>query len=94
MTVLLKYDIMMLHGGVKVKKFRVCRPAWLFLEWGLLAVSAVLIYIAFTRASLDLYDAARLHAFFVEQMEHALMSLLLVVGGGVLLDIGVKESGM
>ena len=63
----------------------------MFLKWGLFAVSVVLIYIAFTRSSLDLYDAARLHTFFIEQMEHALMSLLLVIGGGVMLDIALKE---
>ncbi|MBQ8249386.1 MAG: hypothetical protein IJY93_05830 [Clostridia bacterium] len=76
-----------------MNKFIFCRPAWMFLKWGLFAVSAVLIYIAFTRASLDIYDATRLHTFFVEQMEHALMSLLLVIGGGVLLDIEVKKRG-
>ncbi len=74
-----------------MNRFILCRPAHSFLKWGLFAVSAVLIYIAFTRASLEAYDAARLHTFFVEQTEHALMSLLLVVGGGVLLDIEVKK---
>lgn len=67
-----------------------CRGAMAVLKYGLAAVSAVLIYIAFSTASMDGYDFARLHSLFVEQMEHAMMSLLLIVGGAVLLDVSLK----
>ena len=74
-----------------MKKIILCDAALCLLKWGLAAVSAALLYIAFTTASLDKYDAARLHSLFAEQMEHVLMSLLIVVGGAVMLDIAVKE---
>ena len=67
-----------------------CRISMAVLKYGLAAVSAVLIYIAFGAVAMDEYDFARLHVLFVEQMEHAMMSLLLVIAGAVLLDISLK----
>ncbi|MBQ2766261.1 MAG: hypothetical protein IJF48_04680 [Clostridia bacterium] len=74
-----------------MKKLLPCRISMAVLKYGLAVVSAVLIYIAFTTASLDAYDAARLHVLFVEEMEHALMSLLLIIAGAVLLDIAISK---
>ncbi len=61
------------------------------LKFGLAAVSAALIYTAFTYASMDTYDAARYYGAFVNQIEHALMSLMLTVLGTAILDIEVKQ---
>lgn len=59
------------------------------LKYGLAAVSLVFLYIAVWAASLDVYDAARLYSLLAEQMEHAMMSLLLTVAGAVVLDIAL-----
>ncbi len=67
-----------------------CRVSMAVLKYGLAVVSAVLIYIAFSTATMDAYDFSRLHTLFVEQIEHAMMSLLLIVGGAVLLDVSLK----
>ena len=61
------------------------------LKFGLAPVALTFIYIAFTRSSLDAYDAARLFPSFSEQFEHAFMSFLLVIGGALLFDIAVRE---
>ena len=61
------------------------------LKFGLTAVSAALIYTAFTYSSLDTYDAARCYSVFTNQIEHALMSLILTVLGAAILDIEVKQ---
>ncbi len=68
-----------------------CRISMAVLKYGLAAVSAVLLYIAFSAASMNEYDFARLHVLFVEQMEHVMMSLLLIIGGAVLLDIEQRK---
>ena len=63
----------------------------MILHCGLPLIAAALIYIAFTTASLEPYDAARLYPLLYLQMEHALMSLLLVVGGALLCDMSIKR---
>ena len=75
----------------RIKLPKLSPVAFAILKYGLAAVSVTLIYIAFTSASLDSYDAARLYPLFYEQMEHALMTLLLVVCGALLFDIASRE---
>lgn len=76
---------------MKIKIPTLTPIAFAILKHGLAVVSAVLIYIAFTTASLDEYDAARLYPLFYEQMEHAVMTLCLVVCGALLFDIAARE---
>ncbi len=61
------------------------------LKFGLTPVALTFIYIAFTRASLDPYDAARLFPSFFEQLEHATMSLTLVICGALLFDAASRD---
>lgn len=61
------------------------------LKLGLAPVALTFIYIALTRASLDAYDAARLFPSFLAQLEHAIMSLTLVICGALLFDIASRE---
>lgn len=76
---------------MKIKLPTLCPIAFAILKYGLAVVSATLIYIAFTTASLDTYDAARLFPLFLEQMEHAVMALCLVICGALLFDIAARE---
>ena len=61
------------------------------LKIGLAPVALTFVYIAFTRSSLDTYDAVRLFPSFFAQFEHASMSLLSVIAGALLFDIAVRE---
>ncbi len=72
-----------------LKKTCPSRAALMILNCGLPLVAAALIYIAFTTASLEAYDAARLYPLLYAELEHALMSLLLIVGGAVVCDLSV-----
>ena len=74
-----------------MKKFALTRGAQRILTIGLAPVALAFIYIAFTRSSLDAYDAARLLPSFFEQFEHATMSLTLIVCGALLFDIALRE---
>ncbi len=78
----------------KMKKLHIpplSRGSFNILKFGLAPVALTFLYIAFTRSSLDAYDAARLFASLFEQFEHALMSFLLVIGGALLFDVAVRE---
>ncbi len=76
---------------MKIKLPTLSPVSFAILKYGLGVVLAVFIYIAFTTASLDKYDAARLFPLFLEQIEHALMTLLLIVCGALLFDIAARE---
>ncbi len=76
---------------MKIKLPTLSRVSFAILKYGLGAVLMTLVYIAFAAASLDAYDTARLFPLFYEQMEHAVMTLLLVVCGALLFDIAVRE---
>ena len=75
----------------KKTEFTPSRGAAQILKIGLAATSAALIYTAFTYSSMDAYDAARYYGLFVNQIEHALMSLMLTVLGAAILDIEIKQ---
>ena len=72
-----------------MKKFALTRGARSILQIGLAPVALTFIYIAFTRSSLEAYDAARLLPSLFEQLEHAVMSLTLVICGALLFDIAL-----
>lgn len=77
---------------MKTLKFpTLCRVSMNILKLGLAPVALTFIYIAFTHTSLDAYDAARLFPFFFEQLEHAVMSLTLVICGALLFDMSYRE---
>lgn len=61
------------------------------LKIGLAPVALTFIYIAFSRTSLDAYDAVRLFPSFLAQFEHATMSLTLVICGALLFDVASRE---
>lgn len=54
-------------------------------------IAAALIYCAATISSMEPYDAARLYARTYSMMEHVMMSLMLVVGGGLLFDLNERQ---
>lgn len=76
---------------MKIKLPTLTPIAFAILKYGLGAVSATLIYIAFTTASLSDYDAARLYPLFYEQMWHTLRALSLVVCGALAVDIAARK---
>lgn len=61
------------------------------LKYGLPFVAAAFVYIAFSMSSLDAYDAVRLQITYAEELECALASLVLVVGGALIFDILEKK---
>lgn len=75
----------------KLKFPTLCRVSMNILKIGLAPVALVFIYIAFTHSSLDAYDAARLFPSFLLQLEHAAMSLTLVICGALLFDVASRE---
>ncbi len=75
---------------MKKTKFTPSDEAARILKFGLAAVSAALIYTAFTYSSMGTYDAARSYGTFVSQIEHALMSLTITVLGAAILDAEAK----
>lgn len=79
---------------MKNKKYKLPTPSRMsvkILRYGLPFVAYALLYTAFTYSSLDAFDAARQVALLYAQIEHAMMSLLLLVGGAVLFDIALRE---
>ncbi len=73
-------------------KLRLSGPAVLLLKCLLPIILSALIYTASYTSSLDTYNAALFYPTLASQMEHILMSLLLTVGGALLLDISAKEN--
>ena len=61
------------------------------LKYGLPFVALAFIYIAFSLSSLDTYDAVRLQIDYAEELECALSSLVLVVGGALVFDMLEKK---
>lgn len=47
---------------------------------------------AFSVSSLDTYELARAYPLLCDGLEHIMMSLLLAVGGTLLLDIEIKRN--
>ena len=65
--------------------------AKLFL-WLLPIVAAALIYCAVSFSRMEPYDAARLYMRTYSMMEHIMMSLMLIVAGGLLFDLEERHS--
>lgn len=75
----------------KLKIPALCSVSMNILKIGLVPVVFAFIYIAFSHSSLDAYDAARLFPSFLLQLEHAAMSLTLVICGALLFDVASRE---
>ena len=58
---------------------------------GLSVIIAYLIYIVVSILTMPNTNADVLKHVFAPQLEHILMSLMLVIGGSLLLDITIKE---
>lgn len=74
------------------KKIKIHNKAVRFLNIGLLAPLLALVYTVFQQLSLSDYDAARQYSLLSVQMEHILMSLLLLVLGAGVFDMALKKS--
>ncbi len=74
-----------------MKLMKLSKRALKIFELGLPIVAIALIYCAAWIASLDTYDAARLYMQTYSMIEHVMMSLLLIVGGALLFDLGERE---
>ena len=75
----------------KLKFPTLSRVSMKILKVGLAPVALTFIYIAFAQSSLDAYDTARLFPSFLSQLEHAVMSLTLVICGALLKDMSYRE---
>ena len=70
-----------------MKKLMLSSRAVRLFERMLPLIAGALIYCAVTLASMEPYDAARLYLRTYAMLEHVLMSLTLIVAGGLLLDL-------
>ncbi len=75
----------------KLKFPTLCRVSMNILKIGLAPVALTFLYIAFAHSSLDAYDSARLFPSLLSQLEHAVMSLTLIVCGALLFDAASRE---
>ena len=62
------------------------------MELGFLPAVAALIYTVCNRASMSTYDAARCYGLFAEQMEHILMTLLIVTVAAGIFDMNMRKN--
>ncbi len=62
------------------------------LEWGFLPIVIALVYTVSGRASMSTYDAARSYGLFANQMEHILMTLLIVTVGAGIFDMNMRKN--
>ncbi len=62
------------------------------MEWGFLPAVFALIYTVFERASMSTYDAARYYGLFSEQVEHILMTILIVIVGAGIFDMNMRKN--
>lgn len=76
----------------KLKIKEISKVSEKIMEWGFFAVSLVLLFTVFDRASMDTYDAARSYTVFADAMEHILMSLAIVVIGAGIFDMNMRKS--
>lgn len=62
------------------------------MEWGFLPAVLALVYTVFERASMSTYDAARYYGLFADQIEHILMTILIVTAGAWLFDMNMRKN--
>ena len=74
-----------------MKFYKPRRAVMGFLHIALPLISISLVVFAFIISSLDAYETARYYTLITDAFEHILMALLITVGGGVLLDIAIRE---
>ena len=74
-------------------KLRLTNDAERILICLLTPIAAMLVITVFFYSSLDTYEAARFYPMLCSTLEHIMMSLLITVGGSLLLDIELKRRG-